>query len=181
MIRTIHSAIEEKLEVKNDETHSVWPWILLSRFEVGRDGKTSYERLERKLPKEQGHSLAVGISWKRRRAGGPLGKLTCMWEDGVHWDTKATSGEVIVRNRNGVSAHRKIQKKTARQGWDPSNLEMIVAVPWRKNEDDAKMDGEGLKGELVMMDKDHKEKLEMEERVPLPKRVYITREGLEVF
>ena len=69
--------------------------------------KTSYERLERKLPKEQGHSLAVGISWKRRRAGGPLGKLTCMWEDGVHWDTKATSGEVIVRNRNGVSAHKK--------------------------------------------------------------------------
>ena len=26
--------------------------------------------------------------------------------------------------------------------WDLSNLEMIVALPWRKNEDDAKMDGE---------------------------------------
>ena len=31
------------------------------------------------------------------------------------------------------------------------------------------------------MDKDYKEKLEMEERVPVPKRVYMTREHLEVF
>ena len=47
---------------------------------------------------------------------------------------------------------------------------MIVAVPWRKDEDDAKMDGECLKGEVVMVDKDYKEKLETEEHVP-PKRV----------
>ena len=65
--------------------------------------------------------------------------------------------------------------------WDRSNLEMIVAVPWRKNADDAKMDGERPKGEVVTMDNDYKEKLEMEEHVPVPKRVYMTREDLEVF
>ena len=37
------------------------------------------------------------------------------------------------------------------------------------------------KGEAVMMDKDFMEKLEMEDGVPVPKRVYITREDLEVF
>ena len=40
--------------------------------------------------------------------------------------------------------------KTATERWERSNLEMIVAVPWRKNEDDAKMDGERLEGEVVM-------------------------------
>ena len=40
---------------------------------------------------------------------------------------------------------------------------MIVAVPWRKNEDNAKMDGERRKGELVMMDKDLKEKVKVYE------------------
>ena len=43
---------------------------------------------------------------------------------------------------------RSVWRKTARERWDRSNLEMMVAVPWRKNEDDAKMDGEGLKGEV---------------------------------
>ena len=45
---------------------------------------------------------------------------------------------------------------------------MIVAVPWRKNEDDANMDGERLKGEAVMTDKNYKEKLETEEHVLVP-------------
>ena len=56
-----------------------------------------------------------------------------------------------------------------------------MAVPWRKNEDDAKVDGERPEGEVVMMDKDYKEKLGTEEHVPVPKRVYTTREDLEVF
>ena len=58
---------------------------------------------------------------------------------------------------------------------------MIVAVPWRKNQDDAKMNGERLTGGVVMMDKDSFEKLTMEDHVPVPKRVRITREDLEVF
>ena len=68
-----------------------------------------------------------------------------------------------------------------RDRWERSNLGMIVAVPWCKKEDDANMDGERLEGEVVMMDKDYKEKLETEERLPVPKRVYSTREDLEEF
>ena len=51
-----------------------------------------------------------------------------------------------------------------------------MAVLWRHNEDDAEMDGE-----LVVTDKDHKEKLEMKEHVTVAKRVYITRADLDVF
>ena len=50
-----------------------------------------------------------------------------------------------------------------------------MAVPWRKNEDDPKMDGERLKSEVVAMDKEYREKLEAEEHVPVPKRVHISR------
>ena len=75
---------------------------------------------------------------------------------------------------------RTVRRKTARERLDRSYLEMIVSVPWRKNEDDAKMDGERFRREF-MMDEDYKEKLVMEEHVPVPKRVYITRDILEVF
>ena len=58
---------------------------------------------------------------------------------------------------------------------------MVVADPWRKNEDDPKMDGERLKSEVIVMDKEYKEQLEAEEHVPVPKRVYVSRENLEEF
>ena len=76
-------------------------------------------------------------------------------------------------------------KKTCQgEMWDRSNLEMVVAVPWRKNENDPKMDGERRKSEVTVMDKTYKEKLEAEERVLVPKRpkrVYMSFENLEEF
>ena len=81
-------------------------------------------------------AFAEGILWKRKGAGGPLGKLTCMWEDGIYLGVKATTAEVIVGNRNGVWLTRTVRRKPAKERWDRSNLEMVVAVPWRKNEDD---------------------------------------------
>ena len=94
---------------------------------------------------------------------------------------KATVGEVSVENQSGVWLTRTVRRKTARDRRERSNLELTDAVSWRKNEDDVKMAGERPKGKVVMMDKDCKEKLEMEEPVPVPKRVYKTSEDLEVF
>ena len=84
-------------------------------------------------------------------------------------------------NRNGVRFTRTVRRKTARATWERSHLEMIVVVPWRTNEDDATMKGERLKEEVVVMDTNFNEKLEIEEHVPVPKRVYMPREDLEVF
>ena len=64
MIRTIRGLIGEMWEVKVDVTHSVWPWndvqagFLLTRFEVGREGNTAYERLKEKSHK--GTRLVIG-------------------------------------------------------------------------------------------------------------------------
>ena len=69
-----------------------------------------------------------------------------------------------------------VRRQPERERWERSNLVKIVGDPWRKNEDDPEMDGEKLKGEVVMMDKDYKGKLEREEHVPVPKRLCITRE-----
>ena len=79
--------------------------------------------------------------------------------------SKATIGEVNVGESNGVWLTRTVRKKTATERCERSNLEMIVAVPLRKNEDGEKMNGERLEGEVVLMDKDFRDKLEMEEHV----------------
>ena len=147
MIRTIGSDIEGRWGVKMDATHSIWPCIaehagfLLTRFEVGRYGKSAYERLKGKSATVQGMAFAEGILWKRKRAGGPLGKLTCTWEDGICLGVKATTAEVIVENRSGVWLTRTVRRKPAKERWDRSNLELALAVPWGKSEDDPKMGG----------------------------------------
>ena len=82
-----------------------------------------------------------------------------MWEDGIFLGVKATTAEFIVGNRNGVWPTRIVRRKPVKERCDRSNLEMVVAVPWRKSEDDPKMDGERLNSEVVTMDKEYKEKV----------------------
>ena len=43
----------------------------------------------------QGMTFTERILWIRRRAGGPLGMLTCMRWDGEYFGAKATSREFI--------------------------------------------------------------------------------------
>ena len=62
-IRTIRSAIEDKREVKID----------VGRGSPTRQDVSKYERL-----KEKSAKVLEGTLRRRRRAGGPLGKLTCM-------------------------------------------------------------------------------------------------------
>ena len=49
-----------------------------------------------------------------------------------------------------------------------------MAVLLRKNEDDPEMDGETLQGEVVLMEKEYKDKLESDEHIFVCKKVYIT-------
>ena len=87
-------------------THSVWPWFaepagFLTRFEVGLDGETAYERLKGNSAKVQGLSLSEGILWKTKMSRRPPWKLTCLLEDDVSCSVTATE-EIRVVNQNGV-------------------------------------------------------------------------------
>ena len=186
MIRTLRSALEAKYGVVIGIENRLWCWVaeyaghLLTIFEVGRDGKTAYERLNGKKAKHGGFELGEGVLWKRRRAGGPLGKLTCMWEDGIYLGVKATTAEVIIGTKSGVWVTRTVRRKPLEERWDKENLELVGGVPWYRSDADENVDGEKMRTEVKTMDKDYLEKFEeMEEHVPVPRRVFITRQDLE--
>ena len=77
------------LEVKIDVTHSVWPWIA-----------------------EQAGFLRTRFEVGRDGVNVHVGRY------GVYLGTKATMGEVIVGNWNGVWLRRTFWRKTARERWE---------------------------------------------------------------
>lgn len=135
MVRTLGSALEGRLGIKLDVESVVWPWLVeyagwvMNRTEVGKYGKTAYERVKGKTARLTGYEFGEAVLWKRRREGGPLGKLTCMWEDGIFLGVKGATGELIVGTREGVWRTRTIRRKVFEERWRRENLEMIGGVP----------------------------------------------------
>ena len=185
MVRTLRSAVEEKWGVSIGIDHAVWSWLieyagwLLSRCQVGKDGRTAYERIKGKRAKIQGLEFGEGVLWKRKRAGGPLGKLACMWNDGVFLGMKGGTGEIIVGDERGVWVTRSVRRKPIEERWDRENLGRIVGVPWRKSEGDECADGEGMETDVRVMDSEYRERLEAKGQEPVPRRAYIHKRDLE--
>ncbi len=117
MSRARRSALDEKWGVKLEVEHRVWPRLveyaghLLTRAEVGAEGNTAYERSGGKGATLVGVEFGEGVLWKRRSEGGPLGRLTCMWEDGIFLGVKESTGEMIVGDEKGVCRTRTIRRK----------------------------------------------------------------------
>ena len=70
MTRVMRSALEERWGVKLAAMHPVFAWmaeyaaVLLNRFEVGRDGKTAFERCKGKKAKVRGVEFGEAVLWK---------------------------------------------------------------------------------------------------------------------
>ena len=108
LVRTWRSSLEAKWGAMLDVEHRILPWLvemvgwMMSRADVGADGKTGYERYKERRARLLGMEFGEAVLWKRRREGGPLGKLSCMWEDGIFLGVKETTGEIIVvENEDG--------------------------------------------------------------------------------
>ena len=108
---------------------------------MGHDGKTAYERNKGKKAKVLGIEFGEAILWKRRPVGGALGKLSCLWEDGLYLGIRGQSGELIVSDREGVWRTRTVQRKPIEDRWPEDAYEMIQKTPWADAEKD-EMQGE---------------------------------------
>ena len=155
--------------------------FLLNRFEVSADGKTAYERNKGKRAKVMGLEFGELLLWKRKPSGGALGKLTCMWSEGVYLGVKGSSGEIIVGDCSGVWKCRTVQRKPEEERWPSRAADLVVGVPWRKSDDDPNVDGEAP--EVVRMEGGQVvpgyRRVAMEDSVP--KRVMIRQQDLENF
>lgn len=105
-----------------------------------------------------------------------------MWDDGVFLSVKCSTGEIIIGDKKGVWVSRTVRRKPEEERWDRESIKMIVDVPWRKNDNDANADGENLRGQVRIMDKEYRERMvSSEPHMPVTRRMHIKREDLENF
>ncbi len=146
--RVLKSALEDRWGVSIGAKHSVVPWlveyaaVLTNRFEVGKDGKTAFERNKGRAARTLGVEFGEAVLWKRKPVGGALGKFSCMWDDGIYLGIRGSSGEIIIGTAAGAWRTRTIQRKPGQERWKPEGIEMVRWVPWAKKEDDPEIDGE---------------------------------------
>ena len=182
-VRVMRSAVEGRWGVKLGTRHPVIPWIvehaavLLNRFEVGHDGKTALERNKGKKAKFLGIEFGEAILWKRRPVGGALGKLSCLWEDGVYLGIRGQSGEIVVSDAKGVWRTRTVQRKPIEDRWQETGHEMIRKAPWTEDEDKDPDEAEKLVTEMTDKEKEAEKQFEPEDKIPA--RFYIRKGDLE--
>lgn len=147
MMRVMKDALETKWKVAIPDDHPILTWMtgyssyLLNRFEVGRDGRTSYERLKGKNAKTVGLEFGEGLLFKIKEKNEGVGKLAVRWRDGVFLGVRGVSGEIIVGTREAVCRTRTVRRKPFETRWDPENSSMVGGVPWKTSLDD---EGDGL-------------------------------------
>ena len=165
-MRVMKGSLEARWKVTIPDEHAIITWmteyaaVLLNRYEVSRDGKTSYERMKGKKSQMHGMEFGEGIMFKRKPKDRSLAKLTSMWEDGVYLGIKALSGEVIVSTDKGVFKTRTATRKPLEERWDVKNAERIGGTPWRMSSEDEEMDGPEVKEEIKV----DAERLNVEDR-----------------
>jgi len=182
-MRVMRNALEKRCDVKIEANSCIWSWmaeyaaVLLNRMEIGHDGKTAYERLKGKKANHHGFEFGEKVLWRRKAAGGALGKLTCLWEDGIFLGVKSLTGEFIVGDENGVWKTRSVHRKPFEHRWDGEALAKVAGVPWRTSDGDQEVDGEKLPSVTKVMS----EKEEENENLAgesVPRRFPISRKDL---
>ena len=82
-IRVLKDALEDRWKREISAVECIVPWIVewsahvLNRFEVGKDGRTAFERCKGKRAKHLGIEFGEAVLWRKNPQVEPWG--SCQW------------------------------------------------------------------------------------------------------
>ena len=173
-IRSLKSQLDERYVVKIDIGHPIVTWLceyasyLLNRLEVGRDGKTSYERMKGKRATVLGVEFGERIMWKEKPVGA-LRKMIPQWQLGIFLGVKLSSGEMILADDKGeIHWARTIRRVPMQTRWTIESLAWVRHTPWNTGANDLEAEGEATRfdfkaGPGVRMSPEDMETIRMKE------------------
>ena len=147
-IRVILLALEERIGRQANPQEAVATFMpeyaayLLNRLEVGKDGKTAYERAKGKVATVVGLEFGEKLLWRKKK-GDKMAKIRSRWAYGVFLGVRWKSGEMWVASKTGevfkVRAAKRIPEENR---WSEDCANWVKYTPWNKYKDDPDADGE---------------------------------------
>ena len=145
-VRTMRAALQGNLGVTLDYRTPALRWmidyagVLLTRFQVGEDGRTGYERLKgrrfRKEIVEFGEQVMYEV-----RPGARKGKLEAKFEIGTYLGLATNSHEAYVADEAGmVHTTKTIKRRPVEERWNAQAVMAVKSLPWDLRPEDPEED-----------------------------------------
>ena len=141
-VRVLKDALEMRLETEIPSNHNILAWLVefagtvVNRYEVGRDGKTPYERLRGKQSRLIGLEFGEKVNFRRTAVGARMAQLDSLGSDGVLFlDFGRSAEESSLVPGTALFKTRTVQRKAYEHRWRKENLDMVGGVPWKTSPD----------------------------------------------
>ncbi len=138
VLRVHLAALERKIGAKFPSGHPVLTWLvehvsdIITKYAVGVDGKTGYERLFGRPVREEGLEFGETLHWHHRATHDMNVVLDARWSHGV-WLGRRWGGVVHQIFANGkIHEVRGIQRQPREARWRKEALEAVTATPWNR-------------------------------------------------
>lgn len=137
LLRVHLLSLERKLGGHITCTHPVFAWLTefvgdaITKYLVGKDGKTPYERLYGKGVNEEGLEFGESLWWRPPRGGDYNVLLEPRWREGVWLGRKWGSPVHFVWDAQDSKVHavRAVQRRPRNERWQRAAVEAVTALP----------------------------------------------------
>ena len=136
--RAMKSSLQEKLGIELVDGHHVLTWLarhgafLISRYRVGADGRTPYERLKGKAWRRPMVTFGERV-WFRPLRSYTSGRsdLAPKLDAGVYVGTHGRNGDVLVMTAEGVIKGGSVKRMPLESRWSAEGFDKLKGTPWK--------------------------------------------------
>merc|ERR1712240_171121 len=140
-VRVLRAGLQARLGSVIKGSHPVMTWLVqhaadcLSKYQVGEDGKTAYERWKGKPFNRPAVEFGEKIHYRKSAKGPKENKLDAKWDEGYFLGFNWRTSEAIVGTKDGVVKASTIRRVGAHRRWDAEGLDAVRGVPWQWDPD----------------------------------------------
>ena len=135
MVRTLKCSLEARAGIDIEPENDILKWLVEwaayvhSRFCVGKDGRTPFERWRGRKCKRPVCEFGETVLFMPLK-GARGGKLDPKFEYGVFLGVIPETGETLVGTAQGVIKTRTLRRLQERNRWQPERIKAVKGTPW---------------------------------------------------
>ena len=137
-VRVLRRGLERRLGLKVSGKHPVMAWLVehaadvLSKNQVGGDGRTAYELLKGKKSQQETVEFGEKVHYRYNlKARSKDEKLEVKWGEGFFLGKWWRSGEAVIGTKDGILRAGTNRRVGGHRRWDREGLEQVRGVPWQ--------------------------------------------------